>query len=109
MKKIIIGIVFLFVSAFVFGEPFKNGEKIVIDFFEKGQYIKIIKDENNISFIAKSTVSGINIDEDDIEIATIGYNVMTGKNGDSESYNIKRWNIVTDENGNIIISSKSKK
>ena len=106
MKKLFIGIVVLLVSSFVFADVFPNGEKIVVDFFERGAMIKIIENRNNIKFIAKSTVSGIEIDEDDIEIASIGYNIMNGKNGDSESYNIKRWNIDSDENGNIIIKRK---
>lgn len=106
MKKLFVGIVCLLFSVNLFADVFPNGEKIVVNFFEKGTYIKVVKDSNNMQFIAKSTVSGIDIDEDDIEIATIGYNIMNGKNGDSECYNIKKWKIESDEKGNIIISKK---
>ena len=106
MKKLIISFLFLLTSVSLFADVFPDGEKIVMDFFNYGTVIKIIENQNNIKFIAKSTVSGIKIDEDDIEIATIGYNIMNGKNGDSESYNVKRWNIKSDEKGNIVISRK---
>ena len=66
----------LLTLSFAFADVFPNGEKIVVDFFERGTMIKVIEDSNNIKFIAKSTVSGIEIDEDDIEIATIGYDML---------------------------------
>ena len=106
MKKLVLSIFLLLTLSFAFADVFPNGEKIVVDFFERGTMIKVIEDSNNIKFIAKSTVSGIEIDEDDIEIATIGYNIMNGKNGDSESYSIKKWKIESDDKGNIIISRK---
>lgn len=103
MKKLFVGIIFLLVSSFAFAEVFKNGEKIVTDFFEKGFEIKVIEDENNIKFISKSTVSSIAIDEDDIKIAFDGYDLTSGKYGNYISFYLKKWSIESDEKGNIII------
>ena len=85
---------------------FKDSEGIVEDFWNRGTYIKIVRDSNNICYFYKQSVAGINLDEDDMEIASMGYNVWSGKNGDSTSYNIKRWKFSNDENGNIIIVRK---
>ncbi|MBO7421181.1 MAG: hypothetical protein J6U06_08695 [Spirochaetaceae bacterium] len=106
MKKIILIALISLIAVSAFAAVFPNAEAVVEDFWNRGNYIKIIKDKNNIAYYAKSTISGINIDEDDMEIATIGYDIWSGKNGDSTSFNSKRWNFSTDANGNIIISKK---
>ena len=102
MRKIFFAFVLSLVTP-LFASVFPNAEKIVEDFWNRGNYIKIIKDTDNICYFYKVSVAGINIDEDDMEIASMGYNVWSGKNGDTTSYNIKKWKFSSDENGNIII------
>lgn len=104
MKKILLVLALLAACSIGFSEVFKDGDKIVENFWNNGNYIKIIKNENNICYFYKPCIAGINIDEDDMEIATMGYNIWSGKNEDTVSYNIKRWKIISDENGNIIIT-----
>lgn len=106
MKKIILSSLVLLVGFVCFGETFPGGKEIVETFLNKGSYIKVVQDANNISYTNKDLISSLAIDENDIEIATNGYNFMTGKNNDSASYNIKKWNITSDENGNIVITKK---
>ena len=78
---------------------------MVEDFWVYGNYIKIIKNENNICYLYKNSISAINIDEDDMEISSEGFNIWTGdKNGNSTSFNIKKWDFKSDKSGNIIIS-----
>ncbi|MCR5217305.1 hypothetical protein [Treponema sp.] len=93
-----------FVLAFASVVP--NSEEIIEKFWKQGNYIKVIKDSNNICYYYKNSVTGINVDEDDYEIASMEYNVWTSKNGDFTSYNIKKWNINSDDDGNIIITRK---
>lgn len=85
-------------SLSLFADPFSNAEKIAADFLNNGTVIKVIEKKNTISFITKSSVCRITVDENDIEIATA--------NGHTESYNIALWNIQSDEKGNIIIFRK---
>ena len=107
MKKLFVGIILFLASTFAFAEVFKNSEKIVTDFLERGLVIKVIEDSNNIKFITKSTVSGIAIDEDDMKIAFDGYNIISGNYGEYVVFALKRWKIESDENGNIIITKIS--
>lgn len=108
MKKSFFSILLFVVFAITpcFCEVFPNSAELVEDFFQRGKYIKIIKDEDNICYFYKDCVAGINIDENDMEIASMGYNVWSGKNGDSTSYNIKKWVFSSDAEGNIIIKRK---
>lgn len=98
MKRIVFLSSFIFISTCAFAAPFKNAENIVDNFFNKGHSIKIIENENNIRYFSKSTVSMIEVDENDMQFEMF--------DSDSKSYNIKRWNIESDENGNIIITRK---
>ncbi|MBR6079940.1 MAG: hypothetical protein IKP60_07275 [Treponema sp.] len=105
IRKIVAALfVTMFISSLSFAEVFKDGDKITEDFFSRGSYIKLVKDSNNISYFSKSAVSGVNIDEDDIEIFTTGG--AEYEKAYSHSYNIKKWNITADSNGNIIITKK---
>lgn len=106
MKKVVCLAAVLFAATLAFGEVFPNADKMVEDFFTRGKYIKIVKDGNNIVYFPKAGVCGINIDEDDMEIATIGYNIWTGENGDAQSYNVKKWDFSGDTDGNIILIKK---
>ena len=109
MRKIILTVLVLFAGTLAFSDVFPNSEKIVEDFWKNGSYVKIIKDENNIRYVAKVSVAGISIDEDYIEIAMTGYSVWTGKEGASNaSFSIKKYNIESDGNGNLVISPKKK-
>lgn len=106
MKKFLISFALLVLASLGFSEVFPNADKITEDFWTNGNYIKIVKDKNNICYFYKPCIAGINIDEDDMEIATMGYNIWSGKNGDTTSYNVSRWKITSDSSGNIIIERK---
>ena len=102
MKKLVIGLFILFFSTFCFSEVFNNGEQIVGAFLDHGEYVKIIENKDTIIYYPKASICYIIIDENDIEIAT-----SFTENGESNnSYNIKKWNISSDEKGNIIITRK---
>lgn len=105
MKKFLV-FALLAMSSLGFSEVFQNSDKIAENFWNNGNYIKIIKNKNNICYFYKPCIAGINLDENDMEIATMGYNIWSGRNGDTVSYNIARWNITADNNGNIIIERK---
>ncbi|WP_303842511.1 hypothetical protein [Selenomonas ruminantium] len=89
-----------------FANVVPHSEEIIENFWKQGSYIKVIKDSNNICYFYKDSVAGITVDGDSYAIASMGYNIWTGKNGDSTSYNIKRWDIKSDDDGNIIITRK---
>lgn len=105
MKKILIVLSLCLVS-FCSAETFAGGEEITERFFNNGEYIKVIRNKNNTYYYAKATVSGIRIDENDMRISTIGYNIWTDENGDSISYEIDDWKISNDENDNIVIERR---
>ena len=102
MKKLFIGFIAIFFTTFCFSEVFKNGEQIVDSFLDHGEYVKVIENKNTINYFPKSSICYICIDENDIEIATS----FNRKDGYYNSYNIKNWNIFSDEKGNIIITRK---
>ena len=107
MKKILLAVVVALAGAFASAEVFKDSEKIVEDFLARGSYIKIVVNKNNISYCGKNAITGINIDEDDMELCIAD---REGKDffDFGTSYNVKKWNFESDENGNIIITSKKK-
>ena len=118
MKKLFIGILFLIVSSVAFAEVFYEGksEQILDLFWEKGNVIKIIQDENNIQYINKSFIQTIAIDEDDMKIQCYTSEDMillvgSVKNDNNMTFNIDKCNISSDDKGNIIIVNipKSKK
>lgn len=89
-----------------FCETFEGGESLVDEFMNKGLFVKIYQDKNNTRYMPKTFINSIRIDEDDMEIHTSGYNVFTGKDNDSSSFNVKKYVFSLDENSNIIIRKK---
>lgn len=108
MKKTVAAALALALAgALAFCETFDGAEEMVDNFLRNGSYVKIVRNEKNIYYFPRSAVAGISVDEDDMGIATTGYNVWLGKTGDTQSfYNTKRWKFSSDENGNIIIERK---
>lgn len=103
MKKIavLVTVAFLTIGT-CFADTFAGGEKIAENFLTNGTYIKFIVDDNNTSYIYKSSgIFRIRLDEDDFRILYF--------DGKEDVYEISRYNISNDANGNIIISKKSKK
>lgn len=112
MKRIVFSVLLFGIVAVsaAFANVFPNAEKIVEDFWTRGSYIKIVRDDDNISYVAKISVAGIEVDEDDIDIAMTGYSVWTGRSGASNaSFGTKKYNIESDSEGNIVITQKKKK
>lgn len=102
MKKIavLVAVAILNVGT-CFADTFAGGEKLAENFLSHGSYIKVILDSNNIVYHYKNnSVIDVRIDEDDIKI------IYT--DGDS-IYELKKYDIVSDSSGNIIISLKQKK
>ena len=103
MKKlaVLVAVALLTVGT-CFADTFAGGEKLVENFFNNGNYIKIVIDNNNVNYIYKhSSVLSLYLDEDDFR-----YMLVNGAGG---IYEISKYDIVNDANGNIIISKKSKK
>ena len=68
MKKITILLALMFTLLFsVFAEPFSSAEKLVEDFWNKGQYIKII-DGNLVRYHNKSSIRMIVLSENKMTI-----------------------------------------
>ncbi len=106
MKKLLIIMFISFITIHAFSDVFPDSESLCDNFWKTGSCIKIIEDKNNISYISKTFITGISIDEDDMKIATSGYNVWTGKNDATEIFRTFRWNFSSDSDGNIVISKK---
>lgn len=68
MKKLVIVLFMLLVTSVAFAEVWKNSEKIIEDFWNKGTVVKVIKDENNITYLSKDFIQYITIDEDDFKL-----------------------------------------
>lgn len=111
MKKIfVLMLVSMIAVVSAFSQVFPNADKIAEDFWERGSYIKVIKDKKNIVYYGKANVYGFFIDEDDFNI--LGeFNALTFKPvpGDVAEFGMRKWDISSDENGNIIITSKKNK
>ena len=97
-----------FISSLSFANVFRNGEKLTESFLENKKYIKIIEDTNNIRYIMFDSIIYIRLDEDDIKIITKGISDGDGRENDTFCYDTIRWNIVVDDNSNIIISRKNR-
>ena len=108
MKKLLLLVLVSLLSFSAFAQFVPNADKIIEDFYSRGKYIKVIKDENNLSYFNKNDVRGFVVDEDDFYV--IGsFEAFTGKIDTSASnFSIKRWNINADDEGNIIITRKKK-
>ncbi len=103
MKKIAVLIAAAFLTiGTCFADTFAGGEKLVENFFNNGTYIKFIIDDNNITYVYKHTgVWQIRIDEDD-------FRVISTTTLKESVYELSRYNVVNDSNGNIIVSKKKK-
>lgn len=109
MKKIfVLMLVSMIAVVSAFAEVFPNAENLVENFWNHGNFIKVVKDSKNIAYYNKAQISSLRVDEDDMELSTLGYDVFTGKNNSSASFNVRSWNMESDENGNIIISRRKK-
>lgn len=93
----------LLCSSLCFAKTFEGGESLVETFFNKGNYIKIVKNEDNIYYCPKSAIVSIRIDEDDICFVAYGYSLYTGKMNDTFTFNINKNSVELDEDSNIII------
>lgn len=108
MKKLLLLVLFSLLSVSVFAQFIPNADKIIEDFYNRGKYIKVIKDASNLSYYNKDDVRGFVVDEDDFYV--IGsFEAFTGKiEASASNFNIKRWNLSSDDEGNIIITRKKK-
>ena len=106
MKKILIVSMFLFISSFVFAKPFEGGEEIVEKFFRQGSYVKLIA-EDDVNYYYKPTIVTINIDENELEFRTIiPVETFGGRDNNEPEFSLRKFNISSDEEGNIIITKK---
>ena len=105
MKKIIGAFLILLCSSICFAEVFPGSDKIVETFYKKGTYIKYIKNQNNIYYVPKDTVAAVQVDEKKI-VFQWNDNDAIGNDEDEEEFFFSKWNIESDEDGNIIISKK---
>lgn len=95
MKKLLFVVVALLItSSFVFAN--EKTERIVENFWNKGQFVKTIADYGT-AYINKSTISNIFIDDGGI---SIGYSTQ------SRNYAANDWDIFSDSFGNIVLKHK---
>lgn len=105
MKKIISFLLIFLCTVFCFAEVFPGSDKIVETFYKNGIYVKYIKNQNNIYYVPKDTVAAIQIDEKKI-VFQWNDNDAIGNDEDEEEFYFSKWNIESDEDGNIVISRK---
>lgn len=99
MKKITILLALMFTLLFsVFAEPFSSAEKLVEDFWNKGQYIKIVGSKS-VTYYNKSSIYRITLSENKMTI----YYLTVSKPRYDLAYEIN--SIKSDGMGNIIIDS----
>lgn len=107
MKKIAVIAAGLILSAVaVSAAPIAGSEEIIEKFWTQGSYIRIEKSLNAYVYYNKDAIAGIIVDEDDYKIASLIYDVWSGEKEGVSSFSIKRWNVESDSNGNIIITRK---
>lgn len=100
MKKLLVAAALLLVSAFVFAN-----ESIVDNFWKNGKVVKIVED-NTITYVNKSAISIIEIVKDEIRITNSTYNFQSKANWTLKAYAAKKYDIVSDDDGNIVITKK---
>ena len=106
MKKLFVIFTVLLLSSFAFAKPFDGGEEVVEKFLSKGSYVKVVS-KNEINYYYKQTIASINIDGDKLIFRTVGtVENYSGRDTTEPEFDSKTFNIVTDEEGNIIITSK---
>ena len=91
---------------------YENGNKIITDFWNKGNVVKIINsteinETTRTYYISKTFITSIQFEADEIEISTSGYNAWTGKNNDSDEYSADYWILELDENFNLILRKRN--
>ena len=117
MKKLFLTLAMLFIASLSFAKSkekivYENGNQIITDFMNKGNIVKIINsteinESTKICYINKTFITSIKFEPEEIEISTSGYNVMTGKNNESEDYSASYWILELDENFNLIIRKRN--
>ena len=106
MKKLLIGILFTFISYNIFAEPFAGCEKLIEDFLQNGTYIKVIS-KKGIIYYSKSNVISIDVYDDNLEIRTDAeVESYNGKDTNEPEFSVKKFDINSDSNGNIIVTKK---
>lgn len=105
MKKIVSALFIILCSSVCFAEVFPGSDKIAEIFYKKGTYIKYIRNQNNIYYVPKDTVAAIQVDEKKI-VFQWNDNDAIGNDEDEEEFFFSKWNIESDEDGNIVISKK---
>jgi len=106
MKKIVsILAVLVTIATFCFAKTFDDNGKIIDKFLQNGTYVKIVFDANNISYVSKECISSVVTDEDDLKLFSSGP-ILGNKSSLDGSFNVKKWNIVLDENNNLILTKK---
>ena len=106
MKKLVLFALVSLLSVSAFAQIIPNTDKIIEDFYKRGKYIKVVKDESNIAYFNKETVQGFFVDENEFTIVG-GFNAHTSKIDEGSNFGAKKWSIEADEDGNIIITNKT--
>ena len=104
MKRLL-GFVLVMALAAVsaFAEVVPGYEAIIEDFYRRGNYVKIVKNENNVVYWEKSAVHGFLVDND--EFTVVGsFSAHSGKIGDATNFHTRKWEMTADDDGNIIIT-----
>lgn len=91
MKKLLVAVALLVASSFVFAN-----ERILENFWNKGQVIKVIENDE-IEYINKSNISIIRTVKGDIGILSVSA---------TRVYSSTKYDISSDNAGNIVITKK---
>lgn len=109
MKKLFISICLLLIgTSFIFADRNPKGEEMVEKFLNYGTYVKLIaKDDDDVNYYYKPQIVSIQVDDDDLEFRMIiSVETFGGRDNNEPSFSFSKFNITSDENGNIIITKK---
>ncbi|MDE5799130.1 MAG: hypothetical protein K2H73_08990 [Treponemataceae bacterium] len=102
MKKLLFVVVALLITlSFVFAN--ERTERIIDNFWNKGQVVKWIDDDNTINYGSKSIIKYIAIGKEDNGDEGIGIEFLDSR---MNVYYEKEWNISSDSSGNIVLKRK---